>query len=308
MDDEILFLYDELASEREKLIKELIHELNKKPFKHFKEARFLKNYITALVLASKKQSFTFKHIPISEIEQPIQQKTSIQPRLQSRLEIPKKEFKPMQKPMQIAHKKPISVPVSVAKYSKIDLPEPPKPSFYQETIIRQSPNAIIENYIYKVPQESLDPSSTKVLETLETRIDTQEKLKNFENIFKKTVSTLNIKDKQVAKEKIKEFLYNNLLGFGKINILLRDPNVKEIHCNGLNIPLTIIHSQYGGIKTDLVLTDHFELNRLITNIAKMAGFLIDENNPIAEGTLSSGEHFKLTLGTHISNASFSIYR
>jgi archaeal flagellar protein FlaI len=167
-------------------------------------------------------------------------------------------------------------------------------------------DTVNQNTTIKVEQYYIDDNSKRILEKLELSIDSQEKFNDFEKVFQKTLKNSNLKEKDVEKDKIKKIVYSNIIGLGKIEILLKDPNIKGIYCEGLHIPLIVDHVQLGNVRTDLVFNDSSELKRLIKNMANIGKVALDDNNPSASGTFGNGYKFKVDLGTQLSNPRFYI--
>ena len=69
------------------------------------------------------------------------------------------------------------------------------------------------NFILKVEQNSLDEISNKVLQIIESSIDSIDKIKNFDSIYKKTIKNYNINEKQAKKSLIKQELIKLLEQF-----------------------------------------------------------------------------------------------
>ncbi|MCU4139703.1 MAG: Type IV secretory pathway ATPase VirB11/Archaellum biosynthesis ATPase ArlI/FlaI [Methanophagales archaeon] len=55
--------------------------------------------------------------------------------------------------------------------------------------------------------------------------------------------------------KIKYYLERDLLGYGELDVLLRDENVEEISAAGMGKPVFVFHRKYGHIETNLVFND-----------------------------------------------------
>ncbi len=55
--------------------------------------------------------------------------------------------------------------------------------------------------------------------------------------------------------KIKYYLERDLLGYGELDVLLRDENVEEISSAGMGKPVFVFHRKYGHIETNLVFND-----------------------------------------------------
>ena len=62
-----------------------------------------------------------------------------------------------------------------------------------------------------------------------------------------------IRDRQCGK--IKYYLERDLLGYGELDVLLRDENVEEISAAEIGKPIFIFHRKYGHIETNLVFND-----------------------------------------------------
>ena len=335
--EEPFFLYDELAEERSKIIKWLIKEVDKKPFKSYKEAKFLDSFVKALVMASgntnryeiiQRQIDRTPSISMESHPRIMEERVFNIPQ-QSIPTLPK--YQPKQFPTQIQNnvikKEPIQYKQPIQKLSDISVippmiykpkitnkfldeaPEPSKPIIMQSRItsfIGPGKDSINSDTVIKVEQYYLDDNSRRILEKLELSIDSQEKFNDFERVFQKTLNSSNLKEKDVEKDKIKKIVYSNIIGLGKIEILLKDPNIKGIYCEGLHIPLIVDHVQLGNVRTDLVFNDSSELKRLIKNMANIGRVALDENNLSASGSFANGYKFKVDLGTQLSNPRFYI--
>jgi flagellar protein FlaI len=58
----------------------------------------------------------------------------------------------------------------------------------------------------------------------------------------------------VAKESISKILYyvfRDLLEYGKLECLIRDPNIEDVSCDGVNIPIYVWHRFYESLQTNV---------------------------------------------------------
>jgi flagellar protein FlaI len=102
----------------------------------------------------------------------------------------------------------------------------------------------------------------------------------------------------VAKESEEKFIYYlkvGLLGYGKIDLLMRDENIEDISCNGVNTPIYVWHRNYESIPTNISYPTDQELKAIVTRLAYRAGHQISVARPILEGTLPEGFRIHLTL-------------
>ncbi len=329
MYEEPFFLYDELAEERTKLIKELITELNKKPFKDYKKGKFLLNYVKALTIVAKiENSPNYVHKPLQRSLQspqsqiprntiPQNQNTQNQlpkPRIIPNIQIFRQQNNFPKQNVNIApiiYKPNLSPKITEDPLQNINISKKINSPIRNSTrYLIQEPNfdLIKSNFILKVEQNSLDEINNKVLQIIESSIDSKDKIKNFDSVYQKTMKNYNIKEKQTKKSLIKQELMNSLNGLGKIKPLIDDTNVKSIFCQGPNIPVIVSYSDKGFIKTDLAFMESSELNKIVVNIASMASITLTESNPIAEGLLPNGLKFRVALGTHTNNPKFSLVK
>src|SRR3990170_4048823 len=63
----------------------------------------------------------------------------------------------------------------------------------------------------------------------------------------------------------------DLVGFGRIDPLMRDPNIEDISCDGVKKPVYIWHRKYESIETNLVFYEDSELDNLVVKLVHMAG-------------------------------------
>jgi len=102
----------------------------------------------------------------------------------------------------------------------------------------------------------------------------------------------------VAKESISKILYyvfRDFLEYGKLECLIRDPNIEDISCDGVNIPVYVWHRFYESLPTNVLFESIEELNSMIMRLAYKAGQQISIARPIVEGSIPEGYRIHLTL-------------
>ncbi len=106
----------------------------------------------------------------------------------------------------------------------------------------------------------------------------------------------------VGARRIKVFYYveRNLLGYGAIDPFLRDPNIEDLSCNGINVPIYVWHRRYESIPTNVSLMDEEYLNELIMKLAHMAGKHISIAYPILDAMLPEKHRVAATYGHEVS--------
>ncbi len=98
-----------------------------------------------------------------------------------------------------------------------------------------------------------------------------------------------------AEEKFIYYLKRDFLGYGRIDILMRDPNIEDISCNGVKTPIYVWHRRYESLPTNVSYDSEEELDAIVRRLAYRSGHQISIAYPILEGTLPEGYRIHLTL-------------
>lgn len=111
------------------------------------------------------------------------------------------------------------------------------------------------------------------------------------------------------KEKFFYYLFKKYMGFGKIDLLMNDPYIEDVTCNGPHAPIYVNHRVYGSVATDVVF-EEIELNNFVMRMAQAAGRHISVLQPIRDATLTDGSRANLTLGKEVTKkgSTFTIRR
>lgn len=167
--------------------------------------------------------------------------------------------------------------------------------------------------MYFVEEYGLTPSDKEVLEKLtdilmdEIRPPTRpEDIKDLKGYVFRETERIADKYKEklglVGARKIKLLYYieRNLLGYGPIDPLMKDTNIEDISCNGVNIPIYVWHKKYESIPTNITFIDEDYLNEFIMKMAHMAGKHISIAFPILDAMLPEKHRLAATFGREVS--------
>lgn len=100
--------------------------------------------------------------------------------------------------------------------------------------------------------------------------------------------------------KIMYFIYRDFIGLNQIEPLLRDPWIEDIGCDGVGIPLYIVHRKYGSLKTNVVFNDLNELREFVIKLAERCGRYVSYAEPILDGTLPDGSRVNASLAGDVT--------
>ena len=178
----------------------------------------------------------------------------------------------------------------------------------------------LKQYVYEVLEPKLTPEEEKIKKRLihlfRTRADVDvssvyDKLR--EEILEKTLDDLREKYRidldEKSKNKIYYYIYQDFVGYGKIDIPMHDEGIEDISCDGCNIPIFLYHKQFESIRTNIVFTTPEELDSFVIKLSQMCGKQISVYEPVVDGKLEDGSRLQVTLGKTITKYStFTIRR
>lgn len=100
--------------------------------------------------------------------------------------------------------------------------------------------------------------------------------------------------------KLMYYIERNLLGYGVLDPIMKDPNIEDISCNGVSIPIFVWHRKYESIPTNIAFTGEEALNELIMKMAHMAGKHISIAYPILDAMLPEKHRVAATYSKEVS--------
>jgi archaeal flagellar protein FlaI len=110
---------------------------------------------------------------------------------------------------------------------------------------------------------------------------------------------------KVGLRKIVYYLEKDLIGYGKIDGLIRDTVIEDISCLGINKPVYIYHRKYASTRTNIVFTDEEELDDFITRVVHRQGKHVSIAHPIVDLTLPGKHRLAVSFGKETTPAGTS---
>jgi flagellar protein FlaI len=187
-----------------------------------------------------------------------------------------------------------TLPRGVKIVEKYPLYEP-----FAQVVIIQDPKTGEHKYI--LDELQLDPMErgiyNRILEILLAEIaspkeEISDPRKFFAQEAKKIVDKYRISLGWLPEVSWYKILYHaerDLVGFGKIDPLMRDPNIEDISCDGVDKPVYIWHRIYESIETNIQFESDEDLDNLVVKLVHMAGKHVSSAFPIVDASLP-GKH------------------
>jgi flagellar protein FlaI len=203
-------------------------------------------------------------------------------------------FKKKEQQLPIPPPPPKPIPKGLKVIEKYPLYEP-----FSHVVIVQNPKTGEHQYI--LDELQLDPLEKgvydRILEILLAEIESPKEeiadpRKFFAEEAKKIVDKYRISLGWLPDVSWYKILYHaerDLVGFGRIDPLMRDPNIEDISCDGVLKPVYVWHRNYESIETNLQFPNDEVLDNTVVKLVHMAGKHVSTAFPIVDASLP-GKH------------------
>jgi len=203
-------------------------------------------------------------------------------------------FRKKKREMHIPMAPPPAIPRVLKVIEKYPLYEP-----FSHVVIVQNPKTGEFNYI--LDELQLDPLEKgvydRILDILLAEIESPKEeiadpRKFFAEEAKKIVDKYRISLGWLPDVSWYKILYHaerDLVGYGKIDPLMRDPNIEDISCDGVEKPVYIWHRKYESIESNLRFHNDEILDNTVVKLVHMAGKHVSTAFPIVDASLP-GKH------------------
>ena len=171
---------------------------------------------------------------------------------------------------------------------------------------------VVEPKASKQEQEDLDTIKTVLQRALNINRETLEETQ--EDFLKQAVDDIldsyRLKSRKSNRAKIHYFIERDLIGYGKIDTMMRDPNIEDVSCDGPGVEIFVYHRRFESLRTNVMWEDELELEQYIIRMAQRCGKHISIAEPLLDATLMDGSRIVMTLGREVSTkgSTFTIRR
>jgi flagellar protein FlaI len=81
------------------------------------------------------------------------------------------------------------------------------------------------------------------------------------------------------------YVVRDLIGYGPLQGIIEDPEIEDISCNGVDMPLYVWHRRFESIPTNIMFTSHQALNDFIVKLAHKSSKHISSAQPVLDAML-----------------------
>lgn len=184
------------------------------------------------------------------------------------------------------------------------------PITYSQIKYSEKEESLVYHLIEPPLNKKLKKIIDKTIDFFEERVDIPlDKLKSQEQVYPYLLQKmkdawelygyeLNKKEKII----VEYYVFRETSGLGKIEALMHDPNIEDISCDGINLPVYIFHRDpaLGEMPTNIIFNKKEELDNYVLKLAQKSGRSLSVANPLMDGSLPDGSRIQITYGTEIA--------
>jgi archaeal flagellar protein FlaI len=247
-----------------------------------------------------------------------------------RVKIPRSGAPSEGEPSPLEAPRPLETPTDVPGTFITAMPPLPEPTMKELEVNAVNPpysysrvsyNDRNKEYLYEVIEPQLTPRERQLVDHLKatlamilgsdvgnlSTVDKRVYLRGeAEEYFRSRGITLS----PISKERIIYYVLRDFVGYGPVDALILDPQVEDISCDGVDVPLFIFHGKYESMKTNVVFPDENATNSFIVMLGQRCSKSVSVSAPILDGTTPEGHRVQATYAREVTTrgSSFTIRR
>ena len=181
----------------------------------------------------------------------------------------------------------------------------PVNSPFAYAVIAQSPLQAQRYFLDEVPLTKTEAAIySYLLDALEAELTVPREQVNPRQYFadqaRKILLKYSIRVPAASWSKIIYFAERDLVGFGVLDGMMRDPNIEDLSIDALGKPIFIYHKSHESLETNVLLSDEEQLDNTVTRLSHMAGKHVSTAFPIVQGTLPGRHRLVATFRREVS--------
>jgi flagellar protein FlaI len=164
--------------------------------------------------------------------------------------------------------------------------------------------------VYEVKFPTIEPATQAVLEALKERLIEIVKIEISEILDPKVMENIKNRFLESAKNAISQelptiadkeknvlagSLVHEMLGMGKLEIVLNDDDLEEVVINNSSESVYVFHKKWGWLKTNIIVPTEEQIYNYASLIGRKVGRQITNLNPLMDAHLITGDRVNATL-------------
>jgi flagellar protein FlaI len=214
-------------------------------------------------------------------------------------------------------KLPTIIPPVIDPFEEVEVRPISEPYSY----VRISYNVETNEYLYEVIEPQLDEDEQEILDdlkatlrrTLEYSLETttaSEKKEYLKKSIESLVLTQDLKLTDVSQDRLLYYLIRDFIGYGKLDVMMVDPQIEDISNDGTRIPIYIFHRKFQSMRSNVRFESDDELDSYVIQTAQKCGKSISVADPLLDATMPDGSRLQATLAREVTSrgSTFTIRR
>jgi len=153
-------------------------------------------------------------------------------------------------------------------------------------------------------KELLEKIKSDLRELIDVEISVIEKRKEaidyLEGKLKTVLAETGINLPKETYIKIVYYIIRDFVGLNEIEPLMNDPYIEDVGCDGLGVPIYIVHRKFGSVETGITYRDMDYLNNFVIKLAERCGRYVSYAKPLMDGTLPDGSRVQVSIAKDVT--------
>ncbi len=121
-----------------------------------------------------------------------------------------------------------------------------------------------------------------------------------EKYIKKIISEYGFELSRGEYIKLLYYVYRDFVGLNEIEPIMHDSFIEDVGCDGVNIPLYVVHKKFGSLRTNITFSNPEQLNNFVVKLSERCGRYISYAEPLLDGTLPDGSRVQASLAGDVT--------
>jgi flagellar protein FlaI len=168
-------------------------------------------------------------------------------------------------------------------------------------------------FVYKIVEPELSPEKEVQLKRIKdfiqekvdvdfTKLRKRDSIRYINGMFNDALNYFKMVETEQVKDVLRYYIFRDFIGLEKLEPMLQDPNLEDISCDGVGIPIYVYHkdSRFGSMISNRFFRPKEELDNFVMKVAERCGKTISVARPLLDGTLTDGSRVQATLESDIA--------
>ncbi|MCY3411669.1 MAG: type II/IV secretion system ATPase subunit [Candidatus Heimdallarchaeota archaeon] len=154
-----------------------------------------------------------------------------------------------------------------------------------------------EEMVFKFIKDVLIEELSVNFDTLSDEGKSKEYLKREVNDI---MTTYRLKLEPQSYDKVLYYVDRDLIGYGILEPLMKDPLIEDISCDGVDKPIYVWHRNFESIPSNVRFVEEEDLDSFVIKLAQRSGRHISISKPLLDAALPDGSRLQISYGREVT--------